>query len=150
MCGSTNRPASRGAAGDRRTRGFTLLEVLIAFAILAVAMGAILQSFSQGLRSMSVAEKYTEATLLAQTKLAEVGSVIPLEAGEYGGDFESELVRNGGTEFVWRVTIEPYEGEEGLGGELPDLQIFQVAVEVGWNETYPARLVTLRTRREEP
>ncbi len=148
MCESTNKRPG-GAPVGARGRGFTLLEVLIAFAILAVAMGAILQSFSQGLRSMTVAEKYTAAALLAQTKLAEVGNTIPLEDGEHDGVFESDLDRGGGTTFNWRVTIGPYEGEEGLGGELPELRIYRVVVEVGWDERYPARLVTLRTGRED-
>ena len=58
----------------RRSRGgFTLLEVLIAFAILAVAMTALMQAFSQGLRGLEVAEDYATAIMLARSKMAEVG-----------------------------------------------------------------------------
>ncbi len=137
---------SRGRQGVRSgacARGFTLLEVLIAFTILAIAMGAILQAFSQGLRVMTVAERHAAATLLAQTKLAEVGTAMPLEDGEYGGVFESDLE----TPFAWRIVIEPFVGEEGGEAEFEGLRIFQVAVEVGWEDRFPARLVTLRTAR---
>lgn len=145
MSGSKNR-GSRGPRSRGWDGGFTLLEVLIAFAILAVAMGAILQSFSQGLRVMTVAERHVAATLLARTKLAEVGTTIPLEDGEFGGFFESDLE----TPYEWRIVIEPFEGEEGAEAELAGLRIFQVAVEVGWDERFPARLVTLRTARITP
>ncbi len=142
MSGSKNR-GSQGARSGGSDRGFTLLEVLIAFAILAVAMGAILQAFSQGLRVMTVAEKHVAATLLAKTKLAEVGIAVPLEDGEYGGVFESDLE----TPFEWRIVIEPFAGEAGGEAEFEGLRIFQVAVEVGWEDRFPARLVTLRTAR---
>ncbi len=145
MSGSKSR-GSQGARSGGSDRGFTLLEVLIAFAILAVAMGAILQAFSQGLRVMTVAEKHVVATLLAKTKLAEVGTAIPLEDGEYGGVFESDLE----TPFEWRIVIEPFVGEEGGEAEFEGLRIFQVAVEVGWEDRFPARLVTLRTARTGP
>ena len=142
MSGSKDR-GSQGARSGGWGRGFTLLEVLVAFAILAVALGAILQAFSQGLRVMTVAERHVAATLLAKTKLAEVGTAIPLEDGEFWGVFESDLE----TPYEWRIVIEPFEGEEGAEAEFAGLRIFQVAVEVGWDERFPARLVTLRTAR---
>ena len=142
MSGSKNR-GSQGPRSRGWDRGFTLLEGLIAFAILAVGMGAILQAFSQGLRVMTVAERHVAATLLAKTKLAEVGTAIPLEDGEFGGVFESDLE----TPYEWRIVIEPFEGGEGAEAEFAGLRIFQVAVEVGWDERFPARLVTLRTAR---
>ena len=145
MSGSKNR-VSRGFHSGGWDRGFTLLEVLISFVILALAMGAILQAFSQGLRVMTVTERHAEATLLAQTKMAEVGTVIPLEAGEHEDVFESDLE----TPFRWRVVIEPYEGGEGDAVQFEGLQVFQVAVEVGWKDRFPARLVTLRTARPAP
>ena len=53
--------------------GFTLLEVLVAFAVLAVMIVPILQVFGGGLGTTETARAYTTATLLARSKLAEVG-----------------------------------------------------------------------------
>lgn len=113
MCGSSNRNA-RGA------EGFTLLEVLIAFTILAVALTALVQAFSQGLRASTVAEDRATAVLLARSKLAEVGRSIPLEEGKRGGDYENGL--------GWQVTIgSPQEAELHLGDES-HLRIYEVTV----------------------
>lgn len=68
--------------------GFTLLEVMIALAILAIALPVLL-----GLRNRDVdlhlrARDLTAATLLAQEKLleAELAGLLPL--GEVSGDFK--------------------------------------------------------------
>jgi general secretion pathway protein I len=111
--------------------------VLIAFAILAVALGAILQAFSQGLRTMSLAERHTQAALLAQSKLAEVGATIPLEEGEQTGET--------GQGYEWRVDIRTYEGPDAPFGGDDAVRLFQVDVEVAWEGGTPARLVTLRS-----
>ena len=81
--------------------------MLIAFVILAVALVALLRAFSSGLRGLDAAEAGTVALQHARSKIEEVGTVIPLEAGEYGGAFED------GTR--WRVVIQPHEAGQGAG-----------------------------------
>ena len=61
--------------------GFTLLEVLIAFAVLAVMLVPILQIFGGGLGVTQTARGYAEAALLARSKLAELG-VAKLRGGQ--------------------------------------------------------------------
>ncbi len=91
-----------------RTGGFTLLEVLVAFTILAIVLTALIQAFSQGLRASTVAEERSTAVLMARSKLAEVGSSIPLEESEQSGDLENGL--------GWRLIISsPQSAETGLG-----------------------------------
>ncbi len=85
--------------------GFTLLEVLIAFTVLALLMTVLLRIFSDGFRGMTAAEVNATATLHAQTALAGVGAEIPLAEGEWAGVYDDG--------FRWRVVIEPYE-EPGM------------------------------------
>lgn len=69
------------------TRGFTLLEVLIAMAILALALPILLGLRNQDLDFHGRATDITTATMLAQEKLveAEMSQTFPL--GETSGDF---------------------------------------------------------------
>ena len=89
----------------RKDGGFTLVEVLVAFAIVAVSLGALLQIFSGGLRSSRTAEAYATAALLAESKLARIGIEEPLEEGDTTGVFD-----NG---FEWQSTVSPYLPEGG-------------------------------------
>jgi general secretion pathway protein I len=71
----------------RNTSGFTLLEVLIAIAILALALPVLLGLRNWDLDLQSRASDITAATMLAQEKLieAEMSPVFPI--GETSGDF---------------------------------------------------------------
>ena len=125
----------------RRDRcGFTLLEVLIAFAILAVTMAALMQAFSQGLRSLEVAEDYATATMLARSKMTEVGPIIPIEEGEHTGD-----LANG---WQWHVVVQPFVGEESTTGELTAPRLYDVQVAVERDEVPLAELRSLRVGAE--
>ena len=66
----------------RQNAGFTLLEVLVAFAILSVAVVAVIQGFAQGLRLLKVAGDHQRAVLLADQKAREV--VMPVEGYDQG------------------------------------------------------------------
>ena len=120
-----------------KQKGFTLIEVMVAFTIMALALAALLQAFSSGLRNIGVAESYAVAAMEARSKLAEAGQVIDLEPGETGGDLDS-----GGT---WRAVIAPHEtdtsGFEEIGAQL---KAFTVDVTVTWDD---GRDLTLRSLR---
>ncbi len=132
--------AARGRAGRvRRRGGFTLLEVLIAFTILAVALVALLRAFSSGLRGLDAAEAGTAALQHARSKIEEVGTVIPLEAGEHGGEFED------GTR--WSIAIRPYEAGEGAVVENVALVPYEIEVTVSRER---GGKVTLRSLRLAP
>jgi general secretion pathway protein I len=115
---------------------------MVAVAILAVAMGVLLQLFSTGLKGGRLAEQRAVAALLAQSKLAAVGVESPLEEGEREGRFERG--------YRWRVTVAPYleGGQEAPpeGGPAP----YEVVVTVSWGDQDRDRaeqslsLVTLR------
>ena len=70
-----------------REQGFTLLEVLIALGILALALPILLGLRNWDLDLHARAKELTTATILAQEKLVEteLGTLVPL--GETGGDF---------------------------------------------------------------
>ena len=90
-------------ASSSGERGFTLLEVLVAFVILSVFLGALLQNFSAGFRSLNAAESHALAMLHAQSKMEEVGILIPVAEKKRKRGFRKRLslgagdaaVRNG-------------------------------------------------------
>jgi general secretion pathway protein I len=70
--------------------GFTLLEVMVAVAILAISMATLFGSQSQSLVLATEAKFNTNASLLAGLKLAELesGRIEPVDdEGDFGADF---------------------------------------------------------------
>jgi len=53
-------------------KGFTLLEILVALALLGIAITIILQLFSANLRALSVSEDYVVAVTRAEAKMREI------------------------------------------------------------------------------
>jgi general secretion pathway protein I len=76
---------------DLFLRGFSLLEVMIALAILSIVAVTFLQSQVSGIRLTEEASQITMATLLAREKMAELESVgfpeIGTTSGKGGEDF---------------------------------------------------------------
>ena len=73
----------------RNARGFTLLEVLIAMAILALALPILLGLRNWDLDLQSRASDITAATMLAQEKLIEAELSLVFPIGETTGDFRN-------------------------------------------------------------
>jgi len=78
-------PHARFARG--RTAGFSLLEVLAAFVILALVATALFRLFSGSLTNASAAEEWSRALLVAESQLELAASTQPLkESTERGFD----------------------------------------------------------------
>lgn len=69
-------------------RGFSLLEVLVAIAILATAFTALLGLHTQNLRTIARERSYSEALFLARERLATIELQGTPELGQSSGDFE--------------------------------------------------------------
>ena len=110
-------------------RGFTLLEVMVAVAILAIALVAILKANVQSLNTLAETRARTTASLLAASKMAEVEAVGAADWSEFQGDFGEDYpsltwqVETAPTEVegLMRVTV-IVEAEEGVGGSETRLE----------------------------
>jgi general secretion pathway protein I len=69
------------------SRGFTLIEVIVAFAILVIGLTSLYQGYGLATQAMVRADNRTIAINRAQSKLAEVGASLPLRAGRFEGKF---------------------------------------------------------------
>jgi general secretion pathway protein I len=117
-------------------RGFTLIEILIAFAILAVALAGLLRAFSGGLQATTRAERYGEAVLLARSVLERVGSEIAIQPGEQSGRGEDGA--------AWSVRMRPLEVPGEGNGQASPYVPYEVAVTVVVPRQQPITLTTLR------
>ena len=78
--------------GRRHARGFSLLEVLAAFVILALFATSLFGLFSGALGNASAADDWSRALLVAQSRLATVASTQPLvEAADSGTEDEGRI-----------------------------------------------------------
>jgi len=89
----------RSSAGER---GFTLVEVLVATAVLAIGLLAALTAFSMANRVTAVSSNDTVISFLGQQKLAEIQALgrEQLRVGSTTGDFGPEF-----PQYVWRLTV---------------------------------------------
>jgi len=80
--------------------GFTLLEVMVAMSILAMALVAIFYMQSQSISMATSARFMTTASLLAQSKMADVEADTALVSKSQKGDFAP-----GFPEYKWTVQV---------------------------------------------
>ena len=109
----------------RAQQGFSLLEILIAFSILAFSLTVLLNIFSGGLRRTIVAEEYQQAVIIAQSKLAAAGVEEALDNGMQSGDIEQR--------YFWSVQMQALNlGKLDLSSEDQDVVPYQVTARVEW------------------
>lgn len=89
---------ARGRSKGRQ--GFTLLEVMIAMAILAIALVAVFRSQSQSISMVSEARFLTTASLLAQSKMAELERMKTQDLISGSGIFGADH-----PDYIWQVEV---------------------------------------------
>jgi general secretion pathway protein I len=111
---------------QHHTVGFTLLEILVAFIVLAIVGGALLQLFQGGMRNITYASEYSHAALLARSKLAELEARSDLLEGEEEGSFDEQ--------YRWRLVLVRYI--DPATGEPPQapLEALQATLSIAWGE----------------
>lgn len=87
--------------------GFTLLEVMVAMAIIAIALTAVLGSQSQGVSLANEAKFNTTAPLLAQSKMAEIEMADPADFADDSGDFGEDFPG-----YTWQLNVKDVVFEE--------------------------------------
>jgi general secretion pathway protein I len=129
----------------RGRRGFTLLEVLLAFVVFAISFSVVLQILSGSMRSTMRARHYTEAALLAQSVMDMVGREIPLEETSLTGDEEGD--------YTWDLLITRYEpvgaNDRSLViAEVTGTEVYRVGLDLYWgsgNQQKNAHFSTIRS-----
>ena len=122
--------------------GYTLVEVLVALTILAMALTVLLRMFSLGLASIDLSTDYTTAVVIAENQLAAFDTQ-PSDAGTTRG-------RSG--KFIWTRTAEVYHPPGSPDEAEPGVSAYQVSVIVEWpGARVPRRfdLTTLKIRQSE-
>jgi general secretion pathway protein I len=125
-----------------RSAGFTLLEVVVALAIAAVALVGLFQAGSGGLFAVDTAARVQEAVQRAQSHLAAVGR----NAALVEGDFTDE---DGGG-YRWRLRVRPVGSRQALTGGVNATEtqrLFDVEVAISWPGHSGDRAVVLKTLR---
>ncbi|MDQ3205911.1 MAG: prepilin-type N-terminal cleavage/methylation domain-containing protein [Pseudomonadota bacterium] len=143
----TPRRRLRAARGNhlRRNpqRGYTLIEVIVAFSLMALALTLLLGTLSGATRQVRWAGDAGRATLHAQSLLDQVGTVVPIEPGRRSGDFDDGRYR-------WTLQVSPWADPETQQDPLQTVGgtgLYEVALAVEWGDGRRGQQVQLRTLR---
>ncbi len=162
--------------GRRRARGFTLIELVAAFLVFAIAIGVLMQILSSSLRSARQSSDYTMAALWAQSRLDTVGVGEHIEPGRSSGRFDDSYSWELDIQQVDPAAVEPpplaaptgtnavtgpggqrlAASQAGLGGGIEldaPFDLYQVDLTVFWGPSgrqRRAQFSTLRVSNPEP
>jgi type II secretory pathway pseudopilin PulG len=114
--------------GPSAARGFSVLEVLVAFVILSLVGTALFGLFSGALTNVAAAEEYSRAALVADSVLAVMAGTPPLREGSKSGTTEDGRIE-------WTATIAPYvtpqaNPEVETASMLMPIRLWQIVAEV--------------------
>lgn len=115
--------------------GFTLVEVLVAFTILALSVGIVTVIFGNGLRVAASADGYTRAIAVAESKIAEFSLPDNLQPGQAQGI---------AGDIRWQTLVLPwFLDPTAANGALPP-DYYRISVRAVWGEGQTLALQTIR------
>ncbi|MBN8716033.1 MAG: prepilin-type N-terminal cleavage/methylation domain-containing protein [Stenotrophomonas sp.] len=126
----------------RAAAGFTLIEILVAFGILALGLTLLLGTLSGASRQLRQGGDAGTAALHAQSLLAE-RALLPRQPGRAQGEFE-------GGRYRWQLQVTPWQDPRQRAAEGADpraARLLQVHLEVTWGEGGPAQRLRIDSLR---
>ena len=120
-----------------REGGFSLVELLVAFMILALCLTVIFRIVSDNLRNIELAGEYSRAAMRAEAELAASAADERLEEGETRGAWEDG--------YRWRRVVRVYLPWEDTEAYQVPVSGYVVTVEVSWENRGRDRTVSLST-----
>ena len=124
---------------SRREGGFTLVEVVVAMAVLGISLVLIIELFSGGLRLGRASEEYTLAGQLARQKMEELSLTQPIAEGIEEGEFDST--------YRWQVEVKkidilsiPLETDY-----RPPADLYQIQIHIIWKSGSKERSTRIET-----
>lgn len=117
-------------------RGYTLIEVIVAFALLALALTLLLGTLSGAARQVRNADEISRATLHAQSLLAVQGVQAPLLPHREQGEFEQG-------HYHWTLDVARYDDPHQRQGDRQSVgapELLQLTLAVRWGEDARQRL----------
>ncbi len=123
----------------RRDPGFTLLEVLVAFIIAALALGVLFQGGIGGLTTANAAARYDEALSRAQSHLVMASAGPDFQAQDRQGDE--------GGRYHWHLRIQLLGLAPAIDATKPVPALYGIAVSMAWPDGLHTRSLTLQTER---
>ena len=114
-----------GAPPRGRQGGFTLIEIVVAFVVLAMVLGTAYEIFSRGFARAADLEGYSRALVVAQSKLATVGLEDALKEGETQGDSEDRR-------FHWALAVKAADESADPSKPASSYLLYRIEVRVTW------------------
>jgi general secretion pathway protein I len=129
----------------RRAAGFTLIEVILAFALLALGLTILLGILSGATKQVRWADDAGRAAMHAQTLIAQQGVGAPLEQGHKEGDFEQGRYR-------WTLDVEPWR-DPSIVSDNPQpedpnaAKMYALDLQMQWGDGTPRNRLRIQTLR---
>lgn len=128
-------------------RGFTLLEVIVAFALLALGLTLLLGALTRATGQVGWAAESGRASLHAQSLLDQIEIEQPLAPGRRQGDFEDGR-------YHWTLQIAPWRDpllSSVTRSQAPDQpRLLELQLTVSWGDAGPREKLQVHSLRLVP
>lgn len=119
-------------AATKNQSGFSLLELLVAFAIMAMSLGLIYKSMGASARSVGDLALHQQASMLAETLLHTKDSVTDQGWNE-SGQYDS---------FIWRVRSQTFNSAINSLDLVP---LHHIQITISWTDSVRQRQLEVQT-----
>ncbi|GGY32437.1 hypothetical protein GCM10008098_27380 [Rhodanobacter panaciterrae] len=124
--------------GIRRQQGFSLLEVIAAIMLLAIAFTALMKVAGASISLSHNAAEHSQAAMCARSLLDSVFVGEPIKSGSSSGKFDQQ--------YRWQLNVTPWN-QTGNAAPGVSLHLYQLDLDVLWGPLAHPRSAHFRTLR---